>query len=115
MVYQYLQNNLDLQIKKNWQVFPTVLRGVDFVGYRHFQGFKLLRMSTCRRYKKQMIKFKNKIVIGEELSYNDRCSINSYSGWIGWCDGYRLSQKYCNPIKEYLSEYYVKNKERKVS
>lgn len=61
-----------------------------------------------------MTKFKNKIIIGEELTYSEWCSINSYNGWISWCDGYRLSQKYCNPIKEYLNKYYIKNNKREV-
>ena len=31
-MYEYLKNELDVNIKDNWQVFPTAIRGVDFVG-----------------------------------------------------------------------------------
>lgn len=30
----YFRNELKLNIKENWQVFPSYIRGVDFLGYR---------------------------------------------------------------------------------
>lgn len=112
----YLWEELELTIKENWQVFPTGIRGVDYVGYRHFYNFKLLRKSTCKKYKKRMLQIKAKMDAGEKLTYSEWCSANSYLGWVGWCDGYRLTQKYFTPIKKYLDEYYITEiKERKVS
>ena len=32
------------------QVFPTFIRGVDFVGYRFFFDYTLLRKSTCKNF-----------------------------------------------------------------
>ena len=113
---EYLIGELDLLIKHNWQVFPTGIRGVDYVGYRNFFGFKLLRKSTCKKYKKQMLKIKAKMIGKKPLTYAEWCSANSYNGWVNWCDGYRLSQKYFVPIEEYLTSYYITEiKERKVS
>ena len=51
---EYLKDNLDLEIKKNWQVFPSEIRGIDFIGYRHFYGYKLLRKATCKKFKRKM-------------------------------------------------------------
>ena len=48
LVSQAQQNKL--KVKDNWQVFPTNIRGVDFVGYRHFRDYKLLRKKTCKRF-----------------------------------------------------------------
>ena len=28
------------------------------------------------------------------LSFSDFCSVNSYLGWIKWCNGHNLSEKY---------------------
>lgn len=98
------------------QVFPTGIRGIDFVGYRHFYGYKLLRKSTCKRLKKQMLKIKKKCSQGHKLNYSDWCSANSYKGWLICCNSYRLSKKYIEPIQAYLDEYYQKQiKERRVN
>lgn len=104
---KYLRNELKLTIKSNWQVFPTRVRGIDFVGYRHFYGFKLLRKTTYKRFRKQMLKIKKKCEEGKGLTYSEWCSANSYKGWLIWCDGYRLTQKYIKPIQKYLDNYYI--------
>ncbi len=113
---EYLWKELKLTIKDNWQVFPTGIRGVDFVGYRHFYGFKLLRKTTCKRFKRQMTNIRKKCDKGEKLTYSEWCSGNSYKGWLMWCDSYRLTEKYITPIQKYLDDYYITEiKERKVA
>ena len=42
-INQYLINNLKLQIKDNYQIFPSYIRGIDFLGYRIFDNYVLLR------------------------------------------------------------------------
>lgn len=106
---EYLAENLNLTIKDNWQVFPTAIRGIDFVGYRHFYGFKLLRKSTCKRFKRKMLDIQKKIKSGKEMSYSDWCSMYSYKGWLEWCNGYRLYLKYIDPIIDEFIDYYIKN------
>ncbi len=113
---EYLATELDLKIKPNWQVFPTAIRGVDFVGFRHFYGYKLLRKSTCKKFKKKMLLIRKKKETGRMINYSEWCSGNSYNGWLKWCDSYRLRQKYVVPIQSALDEYYKKViKERKVA
>lgn len=36
------------------------------------------------------------------------CMVNSYKGWLGYCDGTRLSQKYISPVQESIDEFYQK-------
>lgn len=97
---EYLETNLKLKIKDNWQVFPTGIRGVDFVGYRHFYGYKLLRKTTAKRYKRKMLDIKKKKAKKRKLSKSDLHSISSYKGWLDWCDSYRLKEKYQIEIGE---------------
>lgn len=47
-IEKYLDINLKLTLKENWQVFPTYVRGVDFVGFRHFGEYTLLRKSIAK-------------------------------------------------------------------
>ena len=100
---KYLSENLLLDIKGNYQIFPTKTRGVDFVGYRHFGDYKLLRKKTCKGFKKKM-----KVIKTKEIDYSDFCSVNSYKGWLMWCDSFRLSLKYILPI-QFKIDNYLKN------
>ena len=114
---EYLEVELDLKIKPNWQIFPTAIRGVDFVGFRHFYGFKLLRKGTCKKFKKKMLHIKEKQDKGNLINYSEWCAANSYNGWLNWCDSYRLKKKYVEPIQSSLDRYYkqIIKKERMVA
>lgn len=103
---EYLEINLKLMIKPNHQVFPTAVRGVDFVGYRFFFNYKLLRKSTCKKFKRKMLQIKKKQDEGKLINYSEWCSANSYIGWLCWCDSYRLYQKYIAPIIPSILKYY---------
>ena len=103
---EYLHDELKLEIKSNWQVFPTNVRGVDFVGYRTFNDFILLRRGTCQRYKRKMLDmYKRK----EFLTFSDYCTFNSYAGWLKWCNSRRLYEKYSKPLLPYIKKYYREN------
>lgn len=106
---EYLKNNLKLKIKENYQIFPTRVRGVDFIGYRHFGNYILLRKSTAKSLKRKMSRIYKKVLDGKEMTYSEWCSINSYKGWIKWCDGYNLYKKYIKPLEPHADNYYIKN------
>lgn len=106
-INQFFTENLLLNIKDNWQVFPTAIRGVDFVGYRHFYGYKLLRKTTCKRFKKKMLKIKKKMQKNVQANRIDWSTVNSYHGWLVWCDGYRLKEKYVKPVEKFVEIYYI--------
>ena len=103
---EYLQTNLNLELKSNWQVFPVESRGVDFVGFRTFHRYCLLRKKTCLKFKKKMLKLKKKHDKGQLFNYSEWCSGNSYKGWLNMCSGRKLFEKYIVPIQESLDRYY---------
>ncbi len=78
-VRQYLDQELHLQIKDNYQIFPVSKRGVDFLGYRFFHGYTLVRKSIVKSMKRKTDKPK---------------SMASYYGWLIHADTWRLRQKY---------------------
>ncbi len=88
-IQQYLHEKLKLKIKENWQIFPTAIRGVDFVGYRTFYDFTLLRQRTKRRLKKRI----KRMLEVKTLSENDLCVLASYNGILSHCDSYRLRKQ----------------------
>lgn len=89
-IRQYLKDNLKLEVKDNYQVFPVESRGIDFVGYRFFHGYALLRKSI----KLAMI---NKLSKG-----NNKETAAAYYGWMVHADCTRLRNKY---IKVYEKQF----------
>lgn len=77
----YLNDNLKLQIKSNYQIFPVKSRGIDFVGYVHFHTHTRLRKSIKKRFAKAISKNKN------------TATINAYKGWAIHADTKNLIKK----------------------
>ncbi len=77
----YLENNLELQLKDNWQVFPVDKRGVDFIGYVFRHDYIRIRKSIKQS-------FARAIARGAGLQ-----SINSYLGWAKHADANHLIKK----------------------
>lgn len=102
----YLATKLDLELKDNWQVFPTVDRGIDFIGYRHFGDYILLRKTTAKNMKRKLRKLLKKCRSGRKLTYGEWCSINSYRGWLVWANCYNLHNAYIKPLEPYCDKYY---------
>ena len=107
-VTAYTRDYLHLNIKGNYQIFPTKVRGVDFVGYRFFGDYTLLRKSTAINFKRKMRACRKKMENNIPPTYSEWCSFNSYKGWLGNCDSYRLSKKYIEPLIDYMQDYYEK-------
>lgn len=107
--------NLKLTIKDNWQIFPSYERGIDFLGYRTFLGYSILRKSTCEEMKRKMTRIRKKCESGQMMNYSEYCAVNSYSGWMKPCSSFRLKQKYIEPLLPYCERYYETNIKRKAA
>lgn len=92
-IIKFLKEELDLELSK-CDLFP-VSRGVDFVGYRHFRDYLLLRKSTAKRNKKKLPivyeKYKKGIISADEF----RSILDSIIGWAEFanCHNYLVSIK----------------------
>jgi RNA-directed DNA polymerase len=80
----YLQNNLLLQVKGNYQIFPVESRGIDFLGYVFYHTHTKLRKSIKKRFAK---KAKDCVGISDQSFYA------AYKGWIDHCNGRNLMKK----------------------
>lgn len=78
-INDYLNNELNLTVKGNFQVFPTNVRGIDFLGYRFFHTHTLVRKRIVKQMKRNL---------------NNPRSMASYWGWLKHADTYRLTNKY---------------------
>ena len=93
-IEQYLSGNLGLSIKSNYQVFPVDVRGVDFLGYRFFHDYTLLRKGIARRFKTKTLRIQRRW-----RSLRPTQIINgvmSYWGWIRHGNCLNLFRRHVN-------------------
>lgn len=105
----YAHQELRLNVKENWQIFPTFVRGLDFLGYRFFRGYILLRKTTYQNMRKKLRALRKKVEGGRKMNFHEWCSISSYNGWLTHCNSYRLYKAYIYPLRPYAEEYYLSN------
>ena len=80
-IKKYLQANLKLTVKENYQVFPVQARGIDFVGYKFYHTHTLLRKGIKKNFARML-----------KVNRNDQ-SIASYLGWAKHCNSINLINK----------------------
>ncbi len=107
-IQEFVFVNLKLTMKSSWQVFPIESRGVDFVGYRTFPEFTLVRKRTVKNMKKSVKVISVKIKEEKEINHHDYCSMASYTGCLIHGNSYRLKEKYIGQTEVVVQEYYEK-------
>lgn len=95
-IIKYLNDDLKLILKNNYQIFPTRIRGIDFLGYRFFGNYILLRKRIVKTLKRKMLSMSR----FAELTKQEINIISSYAGWLKWCNGHRLTNKYIEPLRK---------------
>lgn len=105
-IEKYLWQVLHLRLKENWQIFPSYVRGVDYLGYRVFDGYTLLRKKTTKNIKDNCKYIGKKTRNGCLMSYSDFCSLNSHLGWTEQANCFRFNQKHIYPFEENASLFY---------
>lgn len=91
IIQDFLWNKLRLILSK-CSVFP-INHGVDFLGYRHFDNYILLRKSTTKRVAKRLNKIPQMLSEGKMLLDSCVSSIASTLGWLNHSNSYHLKQK----------------------
>lgn len=80
-IREYLDKELKLTIKDNYQIFLTDSRGIDAFGYKHFHEYVLLRKGIKKNFARAVARRKTKACIAP------------YNGWAKHCDSKHLMKK----------------------
>ena len=83
---QFSLEKLNLTFSK-WSIRP-ISKGLDFLGYRIFTNYKLIRKDSVIRAKRKIYKYKK---LG--LIYKQKQFTGSWNGHILWADCYNLKRK----------------------
>ena len=102
-IERYLKNELDLELKNNWQVFRFDYiskgghcgRDLDFMGFRFFRDKTVLRKTIMLKATRKAKAISNK----DKATLYDIRQILSYLGWIDCTDTYNM---YLERIKPYV-------------
>lgn len=105
----YLATTLKLEMKSNYQIFPTYIRGLDFLGFRFFNKFILLRKNTYKQFKRTIAAIHSRLKLDLGINLHYWCAYNSYKGWIIPCNHYRLAKKYLEPLQKIMDSFYLTN------
>lgn len=77
-IQDYLRNELDLELKKNWQVFPVEDRGIDYCGLVFKHNHILIRSSIKRRIMGTVKRYMNHTISQETFDMK----MTAYYGWM---------------------------------
>jgi hypothetical protein len=93
---EFLINELKLELHKEKSKIIPLSRGIDFVGFRNFYYYKLLRKRNIRRILSKIERFKNREVTYEKI-------LEIFQGWQAyakWANTYKLRKKLFKKIQD---------------
>ena len=88
VINDFAETKLKLRLKK-CSIFP-VSQGLDFLGYRHFRNYILLRKSTTKRVIKRLRNMPRALEEGKITRDQLRSSLASTQGWLRWANTHNL-------------------------
>lgn len=111
-ISDYLEMELGLELKANWQVFRFSYgnnqgRDLDFMGFRFYRNRTILRKSIMYKATRKARKISKK----EKATILDARQMLSYLGWIDCTDTYLMYRKWIKPcvsfqqLKRKVSRY----------
>lgn len=89
----FLHANLALELNHKTAIFPVASRGIDFLGYRIWPDYRLLRKSSVKRMRRKIKAYKRKYAAGEMGADDINRSVQSWLGHAQHADSYRIRTK----------------------
>ena len=93
-INDFLASRLKLTFSRA-SVYPTS-RGVDFIGYRHFHDFVLLRKRTAHKMRRRIMS----IAQHNETHDLARGRLSAVYGWARWANTYNYRRDICHSVRE---------------
>jgi len=93
-IAEYLKNRLDLYLHpKKANVFP-VTKGIEFLGYKVFGDYRILRQSTVKRIIKKIRRYKKEIRNGTKTKEKLALSIQSWKAYAGFARSWHTACRF---------------------
>ena len=92
---------LGLEMKGDWQVFPSKARALDFVGIRFFRSYCIMRKRTFLRFIRQCRRALKRVKAGKRIAVKQAAALLSRVGIVRRCNCHKARVKYYDPIGEH--------------
>ncbi len=86
VIKPYIEQELELQVKSNYQIFPIATnrqdkhgRALDYVGYKFYRNQKLIRKNIKRNFCRAVDKLKKRVPPVKPVVFKQRIA-----PWLGW-------------------------------
>lgn len=109
-IEKFMNENLHLCMKENWQVYPTSKRMVSAVGYRYSHTHTILRKRNFLRMIRQARRIKKRLDNNKPILFNQAAGLLSRTGQLKHCNSYNVRVKYIDHIKIKKLKNVVRNK-----
>jgi len=99
-INKFLKENLKIELHPDKSRVIPLSRGIDFVGFRNFYYYRLLRKRNVRKMLVKIKLFKDGLMSHEKL-------LESHQGWQAyakWANCYKLREKVSNLIEKPISK-----------
>lgn len=97
-IAEFMKDKLGVEMKGNWQIYPTAKRMVSAVGYRFSKTHVILRKRNFLRLTRQCRRAIKKINAGKQVHFQLAAGLISRIGQIKHCDSHKIRVKYIDPI-----------------
>ena len=94
-IEEFLNAELRLELHPQKSKITSLSQGIDFVGFRNFYHFKLLRKRNIRNMERKIKLFNENLIVKDKL-------LESFQGWQAyakWADSYKLRKEISYKVK----------------
>lgn len=99
-IERFLWQHLGLRLKRNWQVFPVAVRGIDFVGFRFFRTHTTMRRRNFLRFARQCRRVQRMIDTNSKIPYREAAGLLARAGQLRHCNAHKIRVAYFDQIGE---------------
>lgn len=102
-INQFLKSSLKIELHPDKSKVIPLRQGINFLGFRNFYHYKLLRKTNIRKMQKKMKEF-TKLYGAEQIDYD--VVYDSFLGWFAyakWANTYNLRKKIIGFLEENFS------------
>lgn len=112
-ISEFLELELLLSLKDNWQVFPLKVRPLDFVGVKQYRDHRTIRKRTFLRFIRQCRRAQKRRAAGKPIAYPMAAALISRAGLLKGVNCFGARKKYYEPIGEKHLKGVIRNESKR--
>lgn len=112
-IQEFIDVNLGLKLKENWQIFPTSKRPVNAGGYRFYNKYILMRQGNFLRFTRLSNKVYKKQSQKRPVCFKQASSLLTRAGQLKFYNNLNIRTKYLDRIERKPLRKVIKDENKK--